>query len=145
MTHMEIDRLLSCTVDELIALVEPMSADNCEQYARTILGLIGGPSFEQVMTRIVETAVPKDGDRPPTNSDAYYFAVCDLFPMSDKTMTSWAGSFFSLHIWPHCGSKNTTFQARTEPFSRNRWHLCRFLVLRERGSVDVPGGVRFEE
>jgi hypothetical protein len=80
MTHMEIDRLLSCTVDELIALVEPMSADNCEQYARTILGLIGGPSFEQVMTRIVETAVPKDGDRPPTNSDAYYFAVCDLFP-----------------------------------------------------------------
>ena len=79
MTHTEIDRLLSCTVDELIALVQPMSADNCEQYARAILGRIGGPSFEQVMMRIVQTAVPKGGDRPPTNSDAYYFAVCELF------------------------------------------------------------------
>ena len=68
-THIEIDRLLGCSVDEFIALVEPMSADNCEQYARTILGRIGGPSFEQVMTRIVETAVPKDGDRPPSNSE----------------------------------------------------------------------------
>jgi hypothetical protein len=56
-----------------------MSADNCEQYARAILGRIGGPSFEQVMMRIVQTAVPKDGDRPPTNSDAYYFAVSELF------------------------------------------------------------------
>jgi hypothetical protein len=80
MTLIEIDRLLNCTVDELIALVQPMSADNCERYARAILGQIGGPSFEQVMMRIVETAAPKDGDRPPRNSDAYYFAVCDLFP-----------------------------------------------------------------
>jgi hypothetical protein len=36
--HIELDRLLSCTVDELIALVQPMSANNCEQYARAILG-----------------------------------------------------------------------------------------------------------
>jgi hypothetical protein len=79
-TQIEIDRLLSCTVDELIALVQPMSADNCEQYARAVLDRIGGPSFEQVMMRIVETAVQKDGDRPSTNSDAYYLAVCDLFP-----------------------------------------------------------------
>ena len=79
MTHIEIDRLLSCTVDELIALVQPMSADNCEQCARAILGRIGGPSFEQVMMRIVETVVQKDGAHPPTNSDAYYFAVCELF------------------------------------------------------------------
>src|ERR1700730_15319690 len=79
MTHTEIDRLLSCTVDELIALVQPMSADDCEQHARAILGRIGGPRFEQVMMRIVETVVQKEGAHPPTNADAYYFAVCDLF------------------------------------------------------------------
>jgi hypothetical protein len=80
MTLIEIDRLLSCTVDELIAMVQPMSAHTCEQYARAILDRIGGPSFEQVVMRIVETAVPKCEDRPATNSDAYYFAVRDLFP-----------------------------------------------------------------
>ncbi len=80
MPHIELDRLLSCTIDELIALVRPMSANNCEQFARAILGRIGGPSFEQLMMRIVETACPKDGDHPPMNSDAYYFAVRDLFP-----------------------------------------------------------------
>jgi hypothetical protein len=78
--HIELDRLLSCTVDELVTLVQPMSANNCERYARTILGRIGGPSFEQVMMRIVETATQKDGGRPPINSDEYYLAVQDLFP-----------------------------------------------------------------
>jgi hypothetical protein len=31
---------------------------------------------------------------------------------------SLAGSFFSLHIWPHCGSKNTTpqFKHALNPF-----------------------------
>lgn len=76
----ELDRLLSCTVDELLALVQPMSANNCEQYARAILGRIGGPSFEQLMMRIVETANPNDGGRPPTNPDEYYSAVRELFP-----------------------------------------------------------------
>ena len=38
MAHIELDRLLNCTVDELTALVKPMSANNCEQYARAILG-----------------------------------------------------------------------------------------------------------
>jgi hypothetical protein len=80
LAHIELDRLLSCTVDELIALVQPMSADNCEQYARAILGRIGGPSFEQLMIRIVERADPNDGGRPPMNSDAYYLAVRELFP-----------------------------------------------------------------
>jgi hypothetical protein len=79
MALIELDQLLGCSVDELIALVKPMSADNCEQYARAILGRIGGPSFEQLIRRIVETAV-NDGDRPPTDPDAYYFAVSDLFP-----------------------------------------------------------------
>jgi hypothetical protein len=77
--HIELDRLLSCSIDELIASVQPMSADNCEQYARAILGRIGGPSFEQLIMRIVETAV-NDGGRPPTDVDAYYIAVSDLFP-----------------------------------------------------------------
>jgi hypothetical protein len=77
--HIELNRLLNCSIDELIASVQPMSADNCEQYARAILGRIGGPSFKQLIMRLVETAV-NDGDRPPTSVDAYYFAVSDLFP-----------------------------------------------------------------
>ena len=80
MALIELDQVLGCSVDELIALVKPMSADNCEQYARAILGRIGGPSFEQLMFRIVERAGQKDGDHPPMNSDAYYFAVRDLLP-----------------------------------------------------------------
>jgi hypothetical protein len=80
MAHIELDRLLNCTVDELTALVKPMSANNCEQYARAILGRIGGPSFEQVMIRILHTAVPKDGGRSPSDPDTYYFPVRELFP-----------------------------------------------------------------
>ena len=55
MALIELDQVLGCSVDELIALVKPMSADNCEQYARAILGRIGGPSFEQLMMRILQT------------------------------------------------------------------------------------------
>jgi hypothetical protein len=80
LAHIELDRLLSCTVDELIALVQPMSADNCEQCARAILGRVGGPSFGRLMMRIVETATPKYGAGPPMNSDAYHLAVRELFP-----------------------------------------------------------------
>jgi hypothetical protein len=36
MALIELDQLLGCSVDELIALVKPMPADNCEQYARAI-------------------------------------------------------------------------------------------------------------
>jgi hypothetical protein len=79
MAHIELDRLLGCSVDELIALVQSMSADNCEQYARAILGRIGGPSFEQLMTRIIQTAAPKDGGPPPRDPGTYYFAVRELF------------------------------------------------------------------
>ena len=78
--HLELDWLLSCKLEELIASVRPMSAKSCEQYARAILGRIGGPSFEQLLMRIVETMVPRDGRGPPTNSDEYYFAIRDLFP-----------------------------------------------------------------
>jgi hypothetical protein len=78
-SHIDLHRLLGCTVDELIALVQPLSADSCERYARAILGRIGGPSFEQLMMRIVETAWKERG-HPPINSDAYYFAVSELFP-----------------------------------------------------------------
>lgn len=78
--HLELDWLLSCELEELIASVRPMSAKNCEQYVRAILGRVGGPSFEQLLMRIVETMVPTDGRGPPTNSDVYYFAVRDLFP-----------------------------------------------------------------
>ena len=78
--HLELDWLLSCKIEELIASVRPMSAKNCEQYVRAILGRIGGPSFAQLSMRIVETMVPRDGRGPPTNSDEYYFAIRDLFP-----------------------------------------------------------------
>jgi hypothetical protein len=57
-----------------------MSAKECERYARAILGRVGGPSFDQLLMRIVETMVPKDGSGPPRNSDGYYFAILDLFP-----------------------------------------------------------------
>ena len=80
MAQIELDRLLSCTVDELIALVKPLSADNCEQYARATLGRIGGPSFEQLMIRIIQAAAPKDGGHPPRDPNTYYFAVRELFP-----------------------------------------------------------------
>ena len=76
----ELDRLLSCNIEELIASVRSMSAKICEQYARGILGRIGGPSFEQLLMRLIETIVPRDGRDPPNNSDEYYFAVRDLFP-----------------------------------------------------------------
>ena len=78
--HLELDWLLKCKLEELIALVRPMSAKNCEKIARAILDRIGGPSFEQLLMRIVETMVPRDGRGPPTNSDEYYFAIRDLFP-----------------------------------------------------------------
>jgi hypothetical protein len=55
MAQIELDRLLNCTVDELTALVKPLSANNCERYARAILGRIGGPSFEQLMIRIIQS------------------------------------------------------------------------------------------
>ena len=77
---LELDWLLKCKLEELIASVRPMSAKNCEKIARAILDRIGGPSFEQLLMRIVETMVPRDGRGPPTNSDEYYFAIRDLFP-----------------------------------------------------------------
>jgi hypothetical protein len=78
--RLELDWLLKCDLEELIASVRPMSAKNCEQIVRAILDRIGGPTFEQLLTRIVATMVPKDGRAPPRNSDEYYFAVRDLFP-----------------------------------------------------------------
>jgi hypothetical protein len=80
MAQIELDRLLNCTVDELTALVKPLSANNCERYARAILGRVGEPSFERLMMRIIQTAAPKDGGHPPRDPDTYYFAVRELFP-----------------------------------------------------------------
>src|ERR1700730_14063856 len=57
-----------------------MSDKNCEQIVRAILDRIGGPTFEQLLARIVETMIPRDGRGPPTNSDEFYFAIRDLFP-----------------------------------------------------------------
>jgi hypothetical protein len=57
-----------------------MSAKECETYTREILDRIGGPSFDQLLMRIVETMLPTDNSNPPRNPDQYYFAVRDLFP-----------------------------------------------------------------
>ena len=78
--NLELNRLLTCNLGELIAAVRPMSAQDCEHYARAILNRIGGPTFEQYLMRIVERMISEDGGGPPTNRDAYYFAVRDLFP-----------------------------------------------------------------
>jgi hypothetical protein len=78
--RLELDWLLRCNLEELIASVRSMSAKNCERIVRAILDRIGGPTFEQLLTRIVGTMVPRDGRGPPTNSDEYYFAIRDLFP-----------------------------------------------------------------
>ena len=78
--NLELDHLLTCDIQELISIVTPMSADDCEQYARAILDRVDGPTFEQYLLRITETMVPTDGSGPPTNSGDYYFAVRDLFP-----------------------------------------------------------------
>jgi hypothetical protein len=67
-------------LEELIASVRPMSDKNCEKIVRAILDRIGGPTFEQLLARIVETMIPRDGRGPPTNSDEFYFAIRDLFP-----------------------------------------------------------------
>ena len=77
---LELDWLLKCNLEELIASVRPMSAKNCEQIVRAILDRLGGPTFEQLLARIVETMIPRDGRGPPTNSDEFYFAIRDLFP-----------------------------------------------------------------
>ena len=76
----ELGWLLKCNLEELIASVRPMSDKNCEQIVRAILDRIGGPTFEQLLARIVETMIPRDGRGPPTNSDEFYFAIRDLFP-----------------------------------------------------------------
>ena len=79
-TPLDLDRLLTCSVEELIVAIRPMSATDCEHYARAILGRVGGPTFEQYLMRLVETMIPGDGSGPPTRSDDYYVAVQDLFP-----------------------------------------------------------------
>ena len=57
-----------------------MSAKECETYTREMLDRIGGPSFDTLLMRIVETMLPTDNSNPPRNPDEYYFAVRDLFP-----------------------------------------------------------------
>lgn len=112
--RLELDWLLKCKLEELIASVRPMSAKNCEQIVRAILDRIGGPSFEQLLMRIVETMVPRDGRGPPTNSDEYYFAIRDLFPHVPRKMMSWADSYVSLCECACCGLKRIPIQPRIE-------------------------------
>ena len=57
--RLELDWLLKCNLEELIDSVRPMSAKNCEQIVRAILDRIGGPTFEQLLARIVETMIPE--------------------------------------------------------------------------------------
>jgi hypothetical protein len=99
MALIELDQLLGCSVDELIALVKPMPADNCEQYARAILDRLGGPSFEQLMMRIIQTAAAK-GTHITLQS-----ASCS--PTWPTTVMSLGGSFCSLCLRVHYGWRHT--------------------------------------
>ena len=78
--HDELDRLLKCSMKELATAIFPLSAKECETYTKAMLGCVGGPSFDQLLMRIVETMLPTDGNNPPRSPDVYYFAVRDLFP-----------------------------------------------------------------
>jgi hypothetical protein len=103
----ELEQLLGCSVDELIALVKPMSADSCEQYARAILGRLGGPSFEQLMMRILQTAAAKGVSPPPSDPDTYYFASASYSPVWPMKVMWLGGSFCSLFLRVHYGWRRT--------------------------------------
>src|SRR3981081_1550193 len=59
--RLELDWLLKCKLEELIASVRPMSAKNCEQIVRAILDRIGGPRFQALLMWSVETMVQMEG------------------------------------------------------------------------------------
>src|SRR5450830_435290 len=90
-----------------------MSAKNCEQYVRAILGRVGGPSFEQLLMRIVETMVPRDGRGPPANSDEYYFAIRDLFPHVPAE-NDVLGRLLCFAMRANCGLKSILISTRIE-------------------------------
>jgi hypothetical protein len=112
--RLELDWLLKCKLEELIASVRPMSAKNCEQIVRAILDRIGGPSFEQLLMRIVETMVPRDGrgPRPTRTSITLQSVIC--FLMCPRKMMSWADSYVSLCECACCGLKRIPIQPRIE-------------------------------
>jgi hypothetical protein len=105
--RLELDRLLKCNLEELIASVRPMSAKNCEQIVRAMLDRIGGPTFEQLLTRIVGTMVPRDGRGPPTNqtSTILQFVIC--FRKFRRRMMFWADFYVLLCECASYESKRT--------------------------------------
>ena len=103
----ELGWLLKCNLEELIASVRPMSDKNCEQIVRAILDRIGGPTFEQLLARIVETMIPRDGRGPPTNSDEFYFAILICFRKYRRKMMFWADCYVLLCECASYGSKRT--------------------------------------
>ena len=76
----DVEYLLSCTIEDLASAIASMSDRDCEKYAREILAYVGGPVFEDYLARIIETMIPNDGSAPPVSSDAYYLSVRDMFP-----------------------------------------------------------------
>jgi len=103
----ELDWLLRCNLEELIASVRPMSAKNCEQIVRAILDRIGGPTFEQLLARIVETMIPRDGRvrRPTQTSFILQFVIC--FRKYRRKMMFWADCYVLLCECASYGSKRT--------------------------------------
>ena len=101
--RLELDWLLKCKLEELIASVRPMSAKNCEQIVRAILDRIGGPSFEQ-LTGVVR--------RPTQTSITLQSVIC--FLMCPRKMMSWADSYVSLCECACCGLKRIPIQPRIE-------------------------------
>jgi hypothetical protein len=94
--RLELDRLLKCNLEELIASVRPMSAKNCEQIVRAMLDRIGGPTFEQLLTRIVGTMFRGTGvvRRPTQTSTILQFVIC--FRKFRRRVMFWADFYVLL-------------------------------------------------
>src|SRR6202022_4566132 len=76
--RLELDWLLKCKLEELIASVRPMSAKNCEQIVRA------RSHWRTKFRAVIDADCRNDGSEgrawSATNSDEYYFAIRDLFP-----------------------------------------------------------------
>ena len=104
--RLELDWLLKCNLEELIASVRPMSAKNCEQIVRAILDRIGGPTFEQLLAR---TGVVR---RPTQTNITSQSAIC--FRKYRRKMMFWADSYVLLCECASYGSKRTAISPRIE-------------------------------
>ena len=107
--HDPLDRLLKCGINELSASILAMSAKECERYTRAMLDRIGGPSFEQLLMRIVETMVPTDGGNHQVAQMNIISRFGAYFPMCPQKATLSVKSWLSRCEWPCCAWKRRSY------------------------------------